>query len=128
MCAAINGVDVVGERIDLFVVGVVVLNRDLNRENVGFLFEVDRLVVERGLVLVQVLHKLRDAALVVKLVRAFRLFAFVLDRDPDSLVQECLFAQTLGKLVEAERERRGGPWTGSGRTFTGPDRLRKSLF
>ena len=66
--AAVDSVDVVGKRIDLFVVAVVVLNRHFNRQGIAFLLEIERLVVKRGLVLVQMFDELRDPALVVKLV------------------------------------------------------------
>jgi hypothetical protein len=102
VCAAVDRVDVVGERIDLLVVAIVVLNGHFDRERVGFLFEVERLVVKRRLVLVQVFDKFRDTAFVVKLVRAFGIFPLILDRDPDALVEKRLFSESLGKLVETE--------------------------
>ena len=102
MRASVYRVDVVGKRIDLFVVAVVVLNGDFDREILAFLLEVDRLVVKRRLVLVQVLDELRDSALVIKLVRTLRLLTLVFDRDADSLVEKRLFAKSLGELVETE--------------------------
>ena len=58
--------------------------------------------MQRRLVLVQMLDELGDAALVVKLVRALRLFAFILDRDANAFVQKGLFAQALGKFVKTK--------------------------
>src|SRR6185503_18616794 len=84
VCAAVYGVDVVSERIDLFVIAIVVLDGDLDRETLAFLLEVDWLVVERRLVLVQVFDELRDAAFVVELVRTLRLFPLVLNRNADA--------------------------------------------
>ena len=48
------------------------------------------------------LYEFGDAALVVKLVRLFRLFAFVLDGDANALVEKGLFAKPLRKLFETE--------------------------
>src|SRR5262249_2243179 len=93
--AAVDGVDVVGEGIDLLVVAVVVLNRHFDRKTVRFSLEIDRLVVQRGLVLVQVLYELCNTALVVKLVRPLGFLTFVFDRDADSLVEKCFLTQTL---------------------------------
>ena len=102
MRAAVDRVDVVGKRIDLLVVAIVVLDRNLDREIVAFPFEIDRLVVKRDLVLVQMFDEFGNAALVIELVRTLRFLALVLDRDPDSFVEKCLFAKSLGQLVETE--------------------------
>src|SRR4030095_400764 len=101
--ATINCVDVVGKRIDFFVVAVVVLNGDFNRQGFALFFEIDRFVVERSLVLVQVLDEFGDAPLVIKLVRTLRLLTLVLNRYADTLVEKSLFAQTFRKLVETAR-------------------------
>src|SRR6185369_614268 len=93
--ATVYGVDIVGKGIDLLVVAVVILNRDFDREVIVFLFEVDRLVVQRRLVLVQVLYELGDAALVIELVRPLRLLTLVFDRDADALVEKRLLTQPL---------------------------------
>ena len=58
--------------------------------------------MQRALVLVEMLDELGDAALVIELVRLFWLFAFVLDRDADALVEKGLLAQPLGKFVKTE--------------------------
>ena len=55
-----GGVGVAGE--DLLVVGVVVLNRHVNRERVAGLHEVDGLVVQDGLVLVEMFDELGQQA------------------------------------------------------------------
>ena len=47
VCAAVYGVDVVGERVDLLVVAVVVLNGHFDRQGIAFLLKVERLVVKR---------------------------------------------------------------------------------
>ena len=105
--AAVNSVDVVGEREDLLVVSVVVLNRDLDRQvvalgGVGGLLEIHRLRVEHVLVLVKVLDEFGDAALVKELVLLLGVGALVDDGDLDPLVEERLLAQPLGEFVEAE--------------------------
>jgi hypothetical protein len=87
---AVDRVDVIRERIDLLVVAVVVLDCDLDRKIFTFLLEIDRLIVQRRLVLVQVLNELRNAALVVKLMRTLRLLTLVFDRDPNAFVKKGL--------------------------------------
>ena len=66
--AAINRVDVVGERIDLFVIAVVVLNRDFDRKRVTNLFKIYRFVVQYALILIEMLDEFRDPSTIVKLV------------------------------------------------------------
>ena len=61
---------------------------------------VDRLLVDGGLVLVQVLDERDDAALVVELVALA--VALVVERDDDAAVEERQLAQPLGEDVEAE--------------------------
>ena len=95
MRSAVDRVDVVRERKDLFVVAVVVLHRHLDRKVVSDHLEIERLVVQRALVLVEVLDEFGDAAFVVKLVRLFGFFALVLDENANALVEKRLFAKTL---------------------------------
>ena len=102
MRAAVHRVDVVGKGIDLLVVAVVVLNRDFDRKAVAFLLKIERLVVKRALVLVQMFDEFRNAALVVELVRTLRLFALVFDRDANAFVEKGLLAQALGQFVETK--------------------------
>ena len=102
VCAAVDGVDVVGERVDLLVVAVVVLNGHFDRQGIAFLLKVERLVVKRRFVLVEMFYKLSDAALVVKLVRALGFFAFILDRDANALVEKGLLSEPLRKFVKAK--------------------------
>ena len=75
MRAAINGVDVVGEREDIFSIGVVVLNREFQSDVVLAGFKVDGRVVQNLFVLVQVFDEFGDASRVLKLV--FLVVAFV---------------------------------------------------
>src|SRR5712692_3788354 len=55
--------------------------------------------------LVQVLNEFGYAAAIVELVRAFRLFTFVVNRDANSFVEKSLFSQTLRELVKTEFDR-----------------------
>ena len=102
MRTAVNRVDIVGERIDLFVVAVVVLNSDLDRQSVAFLLEVNRLVVKCRLILIKVLDEFRNAALVIKLMRTLRFLALVFDRYPNALIETRFFAQPLRELVKTK--------------------------
>ena len=104
--AAVAVVDRVGERVDLLAVAVVPLQRDLAalfRPGVLLdLLEVDRLRVQRALVLVQMLDERGDAAGVLEVGRLVG--ALVLEVDLHPFVEERLFAQALGEGVEAELE------------------------
>ena len=100
MRAAFVRVDVVGERIHRLGVAVVPLQRDLDVDAVLLAVHVDRLVVDGGLVLVQILDERDDPAFVQELVRLA--VALVVERDGDAAVEEGELAQTLGERVEAE--------------------------
>src|SRR5262249_5421524 len=107
MRAAVNRVDVVGEREDLLVISVVVLNRDLYRQvvvfgRVGGLLEIHRLRVKHVFVLVQVLDEFGDAAFVEELVLFLGVGAFVNDGDLDPFVEERFLGQRFGEFVETE--------------------------
>ena len=97
--AALVGVDVVGERVERFRVPVVPLHRDLDVDAVLLAARVDRLLVDRRLVLVQILDEGDDAALVEELVRLA--VALVVDRDRDAAVEEGQLAQARRQRVEA---------------------------
>ena len=98
--AAFVRVDVVRERVDRLGVAVVPLQRDLGVDAVLLAAHVDRLLVDRRLVLVQVRDERDDAALVVELVALA--VALVVERDEDAAVQERELAQPLRERVEAE--------------------------
>ena len=100
MRAAFVRVDVVREGVDRLGVAVVPLQRDLGVDAVLLAAHVDRLLVDRRLVLVQVRDERDDAAFVVKLV--VLAVALVVQRDDDAAVQERELAQPLGERVEAE--------------------------
>src|SRR6266849_6793308 len=50
-------------------------------------------------------HELGDAASIVELVRTFRLFALIVNRDANSFVEKSLFAQPLRELVKTKFDR-----------------------
>ena len=77
--AAFVRVDVVREGVDDFRVAVVPLQGDLDVDAVLLAVHVDRLLVDRRLVLVQVRDERDDAAFVVELVRLA--VALVVERD-----------------------------------------------
>ena len=105
MCAAINRVDVVGERVDNFVVAVVVLNRHFHAHRIisdAFLGEVDRLCVQDGLALVQMPDEFSDAAAIKEVMRFLRLAALIDDGDADAGIQKRFLAQALRQRVEVK--------------------------
>ena len=97
--AALVRVDVVRERVDRLGVRVVPLQRDLGDDAVLVAAHVDRLLVHRHLVLVQVRHERDDAAVVVEVVALA--LALVVERDAQARVQERQLAQPLRQRVEA---------------------------
>ena len=90
--AAVERVDVVGEREDVLRVGVVVLERDLDGGPAFSPLDVDRPGVEDFLVPVEVAHERLQAALEVE--GALPIVALVDERDPDALGQ-------VGRLAKA---------------------------
>src|SRR5919112_5644612 len=100
MRTALVRVDVVGEREERLLVGVVPLERDLDLAGVARVLEVDDLLVQgraRALA-VQVLHEVDDAAVVLE-GRLEALAALVAEADLEPLREE-------GHLAEALLERR----------------------
>src|SRR5581483_7774273 len=97
---ALPGVDVVREREHELLVAVVVLERHLDLGVAPPTLEVEHLRVNGGLVLVDVLDELADAAGVVE--GDLLLVPLVLDLDPEALVQERELAEPVGQDVERE--------------------------
>src|SRR3989304_1461400 len=64
--AAVDGVDVVGEGEDVLRVGIVVLERHLDGRRALLAIDVDRALVDRLLVLVQMAHEAHQATLEVE--------------------------------------------------------------
>src|SRR5213075_1635340 len=93
--APLDRVDVVGEREDRLLVGVVPLHRDLDLALVAALaLEVDEVAVDRILRLVDVRDEVLDDALVVELDR-LTVSALVDDLDVQTLCEERGLAQAL---------------------------------
>jgi hypothetical protein len=65
---------------------------------------VDRLVVDDGLVLIQVSNEGIDAAFVQELV-ALAVVPLIVNRDRDAAVEKRELAQALGQRIEAELDR-----------------------
>jgi hypothetical protein len=90
VAAALDGVDVVRERVDRFVVALVVLDRDLDRDrhllaalmHRALARDEDRRPVQRRAVAVQVLDERDDAALVAELVLLPLRSSLMLMRSP----------------------------------------------
>lgn len=66
MGTALRRRNVVDETVRIFLIGIVVLHRNLNENAVSFSLAVDDVRVERRFALVQVADKLFDTALVVE--------------------------------------------------------------
>src|SRR5262249_50408737 len=106
VAAALDGVDVVRERVDRLVVALVVLNRDLDPDRHvlaaalerALARDQDRWPVQRRARAVQVIDERDDAALVAELVALPA--ALVADVDPQPGVQERQLAQALRQHVE----------------------------
>ncbi len=84
--AALGGVDVVGEGDDIFVVAVVILQRDLGDGVSLGAGEIDHILVQRRLVLVEEGDELADAALIAQCVCLLLALALVLDGDGQAAV------------------------------------------
>src|SRR6266481_973114 len=87
MRPAVNGVDIIRKGIDLFVVRVVVLDRHFDRERFRNTFKIQRLLVQHGLVLVQMFYEFRNPTLVIELVRTLRLRSLVFDRYSTTVIE-----------------------------------------
>ena len=93
MRAALGRMDVVGEGVNVLLVGVVVLERNLHGGALHHALHVDGLLKEHFLVLVEVLDKLDDAALVVEHALGDGIGALVGKGDAHTLVEEGHLAQ-----------------------------------
>src|SRR5207302_8746366 len=104
MAAALDRVDVVGERKHRLLIGGVPLHRDLERALLALALERDDLLLDRLLVAVQVRHEVDDPALVAEL-RAVPLAALVDDRDLQATREEGGVTHPLLERREVELER-----------------------
>ena len=102
----LDRVDRVGEREEVLLVAVVVLERDVAGHDAAIelplVMEVDRVRMQRGLAPVQVSHELGDAALEMKLLR-LPLVAVVGKHDLQPGVEKRHFAQAIRKNLVLER-------------------------
>ena len=99
---AFDGVDVVGEAVDVFSVALVPLQGDFDLEVLLLALEIYHLGMDRGFGPAQVLDELRDTTAVAEGVLLLR--ALVVDADAHAAVEEGQFAQPLRQDVEAEVE------------------------
>ena len=93
MCSALGGKDGVHEGIDLLVVSVGVLERDIDVDAVPLTGEPDRGRMDGGLGPIEVLYELRHPSVVVECLLLPR--ALVLKVDGGLGVQECLVAEPV---------------------------------
>src|SRR5208337_4167340 len=100
MGAAVDGVDGVGEREDVFAVGVVVLQGDFDFDGAFFTLHVDRRIVEGGLAAIEVLDELGDAAGEAEFGGLFA--ALVIEGDFQAFVEESVFAEARRQSVVTE--------------------------
>ena len=103
MGAAVDGVDVVGERVDAFGEAVVVLQRDLNAGVADAPLDIEGLAVQRHAAEVQVAHERDDAALEIEGPLAFVALPgpLVDERDAQALRQVGHLTEALSQRVEA---------------------------
>src|SRR6266487_1388678 len=99
MRAAIDGVNGIGKRKNVFTVRVVVLERDFDFDVAALALHVDRRIVQRGFAAVQVLDELGDAAGELELRGLFR--ALIGKRNLQAVLQKSQFAQALRERIEA---------------------------
>ena len=103
MRAAFLGIDVVDEAVYIFLIAVVVLHRDLDDRIVLDPVEVDRLLVDRLLLAVEVGNEGADSALKMERLAAFLLAALIHERDRNAVVEEGEFAQAVLQCLKAVR-------------------------
>ena len=99
MRTAFRSIDVIDERVDILVKGIVVLDGHFHHHGILQSFTVDDLLVERRLAAVQVRDKFLDPAFVVECVLSL-LFSFVPQDDLQVLCQErCLTESCLQSII-----------------------------
>ena len=103
MRAALLGVDVVDEGVDVLLIAVVVLHGDLDDRIVLDAVEVDWLRIEHFFLAVEVLDKRADAAIEVELLAADGLDALVMQADRNAVVEEGELAQAMAQRLVAVR-------------------------
>ena len=102
--AALRRVDVVGEGDDDFVVAVVILQRDLAHGVAALAGHINSFRVQGGLVAIDEVHKLADAALIAHRLAHGLLAALVGDGDAQAGVQKRLLAHAhVQRLIVVDR-------------------------
>src|SRR5216684_1746633 len=99
MRAAVNGVDGIRERKNVFAIGIVILQGNFDLDAAFFPFHVNGRIVQRGFAAIDVLHEFRDTAGEAKFRALFA--ALISQRNLQSLVEECVFTQPCGQRVIA---------------------------
>ena len=100
--AAVALRDVVGERQDVLVIGVVPFERDVDADPVAHRRNGDRLGKQRRLGAVEIFDERGDAALVIKLMLDPLLVARVGEDQPHARVEERELAEAVLELLEVE--------------------------
>ena len=100
MGAALGGVDVVGKREDVFVITVVILHGHFCHVVLPLGGQIDHFRMERGLIPVQMLHKLPDAALIAHLIDPdVFVIPLVGESDGDAGIEEGLLPQPVEQHI-----------------------------
>src|ERR1700686_4787244 len=98
MRTAVDGVNGVGKRKNIFTVSVVILQGDFDFHRATLAFHVNRRIVQRGFSAIEMFDELRDAAGEAKLRALF--VALIGERDFQALVEKSQFAKALRQSVE----------------------------
>ncbi len=97
--AALGGIDVVDEAVNIFRVTVVVLHGDLNVGVVSLTEKINDFWVQSGFGLRDLLHKRHDAAAKSVFILFFLAGTLVLERDRKALIKERQLAQAVGQNI-----------------------------
>ena len=103
MRAALLRVDVVDEAVNILLIAVIVLHGNLDDGIVLDPVEVNRLLIDRLLLAVEMGDKGADAAVKVERLAALRFAPLIRKGDGDAVVEERQFAQTVFQCLEAVR-------------------------
>ena len=94
MGTALRRRNVVDKTIRIFLIGIVVLHCNLNKNAVSFSLAVDDVRVERRFALVQIADKFFDTALIVECFLHNRVGAQITQNNAQSFCQECGLAES----------------------------------
>ena len=107
MCAAIRIRDGIRKRQNLIVVTVIVLQHDIDKHFVALPRDHDRLWMQYLLVFAELLYELFDPVFVEKFLFLRRIVAFVGQRNFETRIKECQFAQAGCESFKFELGRDG---------------------